>query len=100
MNKFILISLLLANPVYAYETGSMNCEQIGQYSAAVVHGKAQGTSYQKAMRIIKKTVPANYFIERRNLSEIVNAIYKKDWAKHLTEDGAYSSFKADCEVQQ
>lgn len=100
MSKFILIFLLSANPSFAYETGAMTCEQLGQFAAATVHGKNAGHTYAKAISIINRNVPGSSFIERRNLTDITYAIYKQPWGKHLSEDGAYSSFKIECEGQQ
>lgn len=95
-----MLVLLFTNPVFAYETGSMSCAQIGEFAAATVHGKKNGLTYRKAIANLNKTVPATYYIEKRNLKQIINAIYKEDWGKHLSEDGAYSSFQADCQVQK
>ncbi len=91
---------VLSLPAIAYDTGSMTCEQIGEFAAAVVSGKHTGKSLRQQLRSLDKTVPASYYIERRNLTQIIKALYSQPWAKALSEDGAYDSFKADCEAQQ
>jgi len=73
---------------------------LGVGAAAVVSGKHAGKSLRQQLRSLDKTVPASYSIERRNLTQIVKAIYTQPWAKALSEDGAYASFKAECDAQQ
>lgn len=98
MRLFILIALLMSAPAMAYDTGSMSCDDIGQFAAATVTGKENGRTYQQQLTSLDHLVPPEYFTERKILTTITHDLYKEDWAKHLTPDGAYASFKADCMV--
>jgi hypothetical protein len=84
--------------VTAYPTGSMSCSDIGDFAAAVVVGKENGQSVEEALDKVKKRT-AGYPVERKNLTQIVRAIYTEAWAMHLSEEGARESFTADCKAQ-
>ena len=102
MKKLIAVAsvLLIGSAAHAYDTGSMSCEDIGQFASAVVEGKGKGTTYKQAVAKIEKTVPAKYKVERKNCKDIVKLLYVKEEGKHLNTDGAYSVMKADCMAQQ
>jgi hypothetical protein len=96
----ILIAVLwgITTSVPAYPTGTMSCSDIGDFAAAVVVGKENGQSLEEALEKVKKRT-AGYPVERKNLTQIVRAIYTEAWAMHLSEEGARQSFTADCEAQ-
>src|SRR5713226_4483332 len=85
----ILIAVLwgISTSVTAYPTGSMSCSDIGDFAAAVVVGKDNGKSMEEAFEIVNKRT-AGYPVERKNLTQIVQAIYAEPWAMHLSEEGA------------
>ena len=73
------ITLLLVGSVaYAYDTGSMSCEDIGQFSASVVEGKNKGATYKESLAKVDKLVPKKYSTERKNCKKIVKVLYKTD----------------------
>jgi hypothetical protein len=76
----------------------MKCSDIGDFAAAVVVGKENGQSLEDALEKVRKRT-AGYPVERKNLTQIVHAIYTEPWAIHLSEEGARQSFTADCEAQ-
>jgi hypothetical protein len=82
----------------AYPTGSMSCSDIGEFAAATFVGKQNGRTLKEALATVNQFT-AGYPIERKNLTQIVRAIYTQPWAKGLSEDGARAAFTADCEVQ-
>jgi hypothetical protein len=96
----VLIAVLLgvSKPVTAYPTGSMSCSDIGDFAAAVVVGKENGQSLDEALEKVKNRT-AGYPIERKNLTQIVRAIYTEPWAMNLSEEGARAAFTVDCEAQ-
>jgi len=63
-------------------------------------------SYTASSRPLKEALAkvnkaaADYPLERKNMIQIVRAIYTEEWAKHMSVDGARAAFTADCEVQQ
>ena len=85
-------------PANAYPTGSMSCSDIGDFAAAAVVGKENGRSLEEALETVKKRT-AGYPVERKNLTQIVEAIYTEPWAMPLSEEGATVAFTADCEAQ-
>jgi hypothetical protein len=88
----------MPKPATAYPTGSMSCNDMGDFAAAVVVGKENGQSMEEALDKLKKRT-AGYPVERKNLTQIVRSIYTEPWAMHLSEEGARSAFTADCEAQ-
>lgn len=91
----------MGTSAYAYDSGFMSCQDIGNYAAAVVQGKENGTSYKKALAIIDKKIPkGKYQKERKICRDIVKIIYTKPYGQHLTVDGARESFEAECEIQR
>jgi len=93
----VAISVLRA--AFAYDTGSMSCSDIGDFAAATVVGKHNGATLKEALAKVNKRTE-DYPVERKNLTQIVRAIYTQPWANKLTEDGARAAFTADCEAQQ
>jgi hypothetical protein len=88
---------LLASAL-AYDTGSMSCN-IGDFAAATVVGKQNGATLKEALAKVNKRTE-DYPVERKNMTQIVRAIYTQPWANKLTEEGARAAFTADCEAQQ
>jgi hypothetical protein len=88
----------IPKPTSAYPTGSMSCSDIGDFAAAAVVGKENGRSLEQALETVRKRT-AGYPVERKNLTQIVRAIYTEPWAMHLSEEGASVVFAVDCEAQ-
>jgi hypothetical protein len=88
----------LSEPAAAYPTGSMSCADIGDFAAATVVGKQNGQTLKEALAKVDKATTGRA-IERKNLRQIVRAIYTEPWAKSLSEQGAKAAFTADCEAQ-
>lgn len=93
----IAIAGCFLDAALAYSTGNMSCSDIGDFAAATVVGKQNGQSLKEALAKVNKAT-ADYPIERKNLTQIVRAIYTADWAKHFTEEGARAAFAAECEA--
>lgn len=93
------LSFCFLSPAFAYDTGSMTCNDIGDFAAATVVGKKNGVTINDALTKVIKTTKG-YPTERKNLTQIVRAIYNEPWANKLTEEGAEAAFMADCEAQQ
>jgi hypothetical protein len=82
----------------AYPTGSMSCGEIGDFAAATVEGKQNGQTLKEALAKVNKAT-IGHALERKNLTQIVRAIYSEAWANKLSEEGARAAFTADCEAQ-
>lgn len=103
--RFVIGSVVVGAPLYidaasAYDTGSMSCDDIGHFAAAAVEGKQKGMTEKEALSGITKTVPASYRAERHVLRDIVHQLYTAPYANHLSPDGAFAAYKADCEAGQ
>ncbi len=97
----LITGLLLSTDVAsAYDTGSMTCDEIGRFAAAAVEGKQKSKTEKEALAGITKTVPTSFRTERHVLRDIVHQLYSAPYAKHLTPDGAFAAYKADCEAGQ
>ena len=96
-----IIAIVVCTPwtAIAYPTGNMTCSDIGNFAAATVEGKKNGQTLKEALAKVNKAT-ADYPLERKNMIQIVKAIYTEEWAKHMSADGARAAFTADCEVQQ
>lgn len=99
--RFVVVAVALSvlPAVLAYDTGSMSCSDIGDFAAATVVGKQNGATLKEELAKVNKRTE-DYPVERKNLTQIVRAIYTQPWANKLTEDGARAAFTADCEAQQ
>lgn len=95
----ILFAAALLPSALPYDTGSLSCSDIGAFAAATVVGRQNGTTLTEALAKVNKRTE-DYPVERKNLTQIVRAIYTQPWASQLTEEGARAAFTADCEVQQ
>jgi hypothetical protein len=97
----VLIALFVCmfRLAYAYDTGSMNCTDIGDFAAATVAGKLNGATMKEALAKVSKATEGRP-VERKNLTQIVRAIYKEPWADKLSEEGARAAFAADCQAQR
>ena len=95
---FVTCAICIAQAAFGYPTGSMSCSDIGEFAAATVIGKQNGATLKQALAKVTKATEG-YPIERKNLTQIVRAIYTQPWANKLTEDGARTAFTADCQVQ-
>lgn len=93
------LALCVLCTAVAYDAGSMSCRDMGDFAAATVVGKQSGASMKEALAKVTKATEGQP-IERKNLTQIVRAIYTQPWANKLTEDGARVAFTADCEAQQ
>jgi len=93
------LALCVLRAALAYDTGSMSCSDIGDFAAATVVGKQNGATMKEALARVTKATEGQP-IERKNLTQIVRAIYTQPWANKLTEEGARAAFTADCEAQR
>ena len=80
----------LSMAAFAYDTGAMSCDDIGQVAASVVEGKENGKNLKEALAVVNRRVPANYVVERRILRTIVRQIFTAEYAKRLSADGAFA----------
>jgi hypothetical protein len=92
------LPLCVLRAALAYNTGSMSCSDIGDFAAATVAGKQNGGTLKEALAKVNKRTEYHP-VGRKNLTQIVRAIYTQPWANKFTEEGA-RAVAADCEAQQ
>src|SRR5438128_6212331 len=82
--RFIITvaALFVLRFALAYDTGSMSCSDIGEFAAATVAGKENGATLTEALAKVNKRTEG-YPVERKNLTQIVRAIYTQPWANKL-----------------
>lgn len=95
----VLIALLwnLSGIADAYPTGSMSCDDIGNFAEATVIGKQNGQTLEQALAKVTAAAADNP-TERKVLAQIVRAVYIGPLS-NLSESGAKMAFAADCEAQ-
>jgi hypothetical protein len=92
--------------VRIYESPWGEAPGLGVCASGGAKGGLWMPSYTASSRPLKEAlakvnkVAADYPLERKNMIQIVRAIYTEEWAKHMSVDGARAAFTADCEVQQ
>jgi len=86
-------------PANAYPTGAMSCDDIGDFAEAVVIGKHNGQTMKEALAKVNAAT-VGHPIERKNMTQIVRAIYTAWWAKGFSEEGARTAFLAECLAQE
>jgi hypothetical protein len=93
------VTVCLLHTASAYDTGSMSCNDIGEFASATVVGKENGATLKEALaKVTKRT--EGYPVEHKVLTSIVRQIYTAPWANKLSEEGARMAFAADCEAQR
>lgn len=96
---FITTLTLFPSFAFGYDLGSMTCRDIGEFASATVAGKKNGRPYKDAVALVKKKTKG-YAVEKKNLLQVVDGVYKQPYGKNLSEEGARMAFTADCEAQR
>jgi hypothetical protein len=95
----ILLSLLFARPVFAYETGAMSCEDIGKYAGALMSERDKGQTKDAAVAAID-TQDWQGDIERSNMAAIVDLIHGRVGNQLADAQAAYAIIKRDCDFSK
>lgn len=83
----------LINDKSAYQSENPSCKAEAFLAAWIVAGKNQGVSYKDARTFIR-----SYSMNNPGALEITRQLYKEDFAKHFSIQGAYSGYGADCDT--
>lgn len=98
LRALVLLACIPLN-AHAYTGVNLPCEAVGQIARAIVIGKNHGKSYAAAMRLARQH-EREHPSDSAVIQQLVKQIYKADFARHLSPDGAYHAYEADCEVSQ
>ncbi len=84
----------------AYDTGSMTCEEIGQYAAAVMSSREKGETKDEAIAAVTGQPQWPGEVEKSNLDAIVKMIHGRVGDQLADAKAAYSVIKRDCDIGQ
>ena len=102
MNKIIAdaaIALFSFTSAHAYDTGTLNCTQIGKIAKSIVESKHRGASLQNILAANLIVINQGHTMEAKIIEDIATQIFT-GFAKGFTEDGAQIAYYADCAVQK
>jgi hypothetical protein len=97
---FILLAALCGQPAFAYDTGSMTCEEIGQYAAGVMSSREAGQTKDDALAAVATQQQWPGEVEKSNLDAIVKIIHGRVGDQLADSKAAYSVIKRDCDIGQ
>jgi hypothetical protein len=86
-------------PAHAYDTGKLNCTQIGKIARGIVESKHRGASLQDILAVNMKVIANGHTAEAKIIEDIATQIFT-GFASGFTEDGAQIAYYADCAVQK
>ncbi len=84
----------------AYDTGSMTCEDIGQYAAGVMSSREKGETKDAALVAVASQQQWPGEVEKSNLDAIVKMIHGRVGDQLADAKAAYSVIKRDCDIGQ
>lgn len=85
---------------YAYDTGAMTCEDIGQYAAGAMSSREKGQSKDDAIAAVATQTDWPGEIEKNNLVAIVKMIHGRVGDQLADAKAAHSVIKRDCDIGQ
>jgi hypothetical protein len=91
--------MLFAQPVFAYETGAMTCEDIGKYAGSLMSEREKGQKKEAAVAAID-TQEWQGEIERSNMAAIVDLIHGRVGNQLADAQAAYAIIKRDCDISK
>jgi hypothetical protein len=97
---FALIVGFSASVSYAYDTGAMTCEDIGQYAANAMSSREKGQSKDDALAAVASQTDWPGEVEKHNLVAIVKMIHGRLGDQLFDAKAAYAVIKRDCEIGQ
>lgn len=97
--KALAISALLlvaGGSAYAYETGDLTCERIGELAAETLAAKQSGISDSACLTELSAPFAADAAVERHLVANIVTVIYRNDLLVAMKPRDAQMVFMRDC----
>jgi hypothetical protein len=101
-NKLLLVLLMeaAAQTALAYDTGAMNCEDIGQYAGSVFVNREKGQAKDDALAAVASQTEWPGELEKSNLDAIVKILHGRVGDQLADAKAAYSVIKRDCDLGQ
>ncbi len=103
MKNLFLFTFLIGfagHSALAYDTGSMTCEDIGQYAAGVMTSRENGQTKDEALAAVASQQQWPGEIEKSNLDSIVKIIHGRVGDQLADAKAAHSVTKRDCDIGQ
>ncbi len=97
---FVLLVGFFAPFAYAYDTGAMTCEDIGQYAANAMSSREKGQTKDDAIAAVATQTDWQGELEKSNLVAIVKMIHGRVGDQLADAKAAYSVMKRDCDIGQ
>jgi hypothetical protein len=97
---FVLFTALIVHNAFAYDTGAMNCDDIGQYAAKAMSSREKGQTKDEAIAAVASQTEWPGELEKSNLEAIVKMIHGRVGDQLADDKAAYSVMKRDCDIGQ
>ncbi len=85
---------------FAYDTGTMSCDEIGQYAAGVMTERGKGQSKIDALAAVASQTQWPGDLEKSNLEAVVKLIHGKTGDQLFDSKAAHMVIKRDCDIGQ
>ena len=94
------LALTASTGAYAYETGQLTCQNVGQLAAQTLLAKQAGIPYGAYLTALDERLPADAQTERALAGNITAVIYESPAVDQMKPDDAYAVFLQDCVARQ
>ena len=88
--------VLFCGCAYSYETGSLNCQNIGEIAAQTLASKQSGVPIDEQLTKLGARLPPGADKERALIENLVHIIYQNDLLVAMKPADAYAVFSMDC----
>jgi hypothetical protein len=85
-----------SSAAYAYDTGNLSCQNIGELAAQTMKAKQAGNSSEMQLAALTDTLSSDAQVERKLVTNIVNLIYQNELIVAMRPADAYMVFMRDC----
>lgn len=97
--SIVLAVFFAAQPVMAYDTGAMTCDDIGKFAATLMSDREKGQKKEEALETVNHQEWTGD-VEKGNMIVIVNLIHGRVGNQLADAKAAYGIIRRDCEFGQ
>jgi hypothetical protein len=90
------IALGLSGSAFAYDTGQLSCENVGQLAAQMLKARQSGVPPEAYLQALDQRLPAEAKTERHLALEIAKVVYTNEEVGQMQPEQAYLAFTQDC----
>jgi hypothetical protein len=88
--------MFISATVHAYDTGALNCNDIGELAAQTMAAKRAGTPFQSHLASLANGAAERGAVERKLIDNIARLIYENELLEAMRPADAYMVFMSDC----